>query len=187
MFFTEVEGFGPIVIKNYNRGGVLGKLIKRYYCGVGKKRPQVEFEILSEVREKGVSAPEPLGFVTKGGVIYRGALILKEIEEHENLAELSLSEGGEEKAEGVMKEFTKYVSLLIEEGIRHVDLHPGNVLIDSGGKVFLIDFDKAHHFTGTKNKLRDYYLCRWRRAVLKHNLPEFLSELMCIGIRRNYV
>jgi 3-deoxy-D-manno-octulosonic acid kinase len=78
------------------------------------------------------------------------------------------------------------VVLLINQQILHVDLHPGNVLVDADGKVFLLDFDKAQKVAGKRNKLRDYYLCRWRRAVIKYNLPEVLSEMFALTLLRNF-
>jgi 3-deoxy-D-manno-octulosonic acid kinase len=80
----------------------------------------------------------------------------------------------------------KQLYLLIEEGIYHVDLHPGNVLVDNNHNVYVIDFDKARCWTGPKNELRDLYLHRWRRAVIKHNLPETLSEIACLHLRYNF-
>ena len=59
-------------------------------------------------------------------------------------------------------------------------------MLDDEGKVYVLDFDKAVRFSGNKNALRDKYVCRWRRAVIKHKLPETLSELMCIGLRKNF-
>ena len=70
--------------------------------------------------------------------------------------------------------------------ILHVDLHLGNVLVDSNSRVYLIDFDKARYSIQNKDKLRDKYLRRWRRAVIKHRLPEKLSDLMHSCLRENY-
>jgi aminoglycoside phosphotransferase (APT) family kinase protein len=106
--------------------------------------------------------------------------------------------------------------MLILNGIKHVDLHPGNVLVDGTGQVFLLDFDKAFFILNDENspfllslkeqahapdsqnmlssreimrevlflrRLRDFYLRRWRRAVIKHGLPDYVSETMCLRLR----
>jgi 3-deoxy-D-manno-octulosonic acid kinase len=65
-----------------------------------------------------------------------------------------------------------------------VDLHPGNVLVDSNSRVYLIDFDKARYSYLNKDKLRVKYISRWRRAVIKHRLPESLWEMMSSELRK---
>lgn len=57
----------------------------------------------------------------------------------------------------------------------------GNVLVYPEQSVYLIDFDKARHFKGSASDLRKAYICRWRRAVIKHGLPEVLSEYVSAG------
>ena len=42
------------------------------------------------------------------------------------------------------------ISRLIDHGIWHVDLHPGNVVIDQNDRVFLLDFDKGSLHQGNK-------------------------------------
>ena len=60
------------------------------------------------------------------------------------------------------------------------------MLVDHEDQVYLVDFDKAKRFSGPLNELRDHYLCRWRRAVIKHELPETLSEMMSADLRQNF-
>jgi predicted unusual protein kinase regulating ubiquinone biosynthesis (AarF/ABC1/UbiB family) len=65
---------------------------------------------------------------------------------------------------------------LAENRILHVDLHPGNILVDTRPQVYIIDFDKAVTTAYHSSKLRQRYIRRWRRAVIKHELPLFLHE-----------
>lgn len=179
----EVQGIGQVVVKHYMRGGLLGKFVGRRYLRNGMTRCEGEFNLLQVARSAGISVPEPVAFISQGALWYRAWLVTKEIKDEQSLAELSLSD--EEHARDFMEEVVKQVTLLIERGIWHVDLHPGNILIDSSSKVYLLDFDKARCVSQDRNELRDRYICRWRRAVIKHKLPEILSELMCLGLRRN--
>lgn len=179
-----IEDVGPIIVKHYRRGGILRFVNSQRYLRGLRLRPQVEFELLEQVRSVGISTPEPIGYVRQGSIFYKGWLLIKEIEHQQSLAEISLSDP--ERAERLMAKFNQQVVRLIENNIYHVDLHAGNILVDHDDNVFLIDFDKARGFKGRRNKLRDFYLCRWRRAVIKHKLPEFLSELFCVGIRRDF-
>jgi 3-deoxy-D-manno-octulosonic acid kinase len=72
---------------------------------------------------------------------------------------------------------------LIQNDILHVDLHPGNVVVDATGKVYLLDFDKGTVYDGSRQKLINRYLSRWQRAVNKHGLPKMLTEMMQNGLK----
>jgi 3-deoxy-D-manno-octulosonic acid kinase len=159
-------------------------MVKRRYLKWGKTRCQIEYELLQKVRNLGVSAPEPIAYASQGSLFYKGWLVTREIKQQQTLAELSCAD--EEHAQVVMKEVIDQVSILINNNIFHLDLHPGNVLVDSGDRVFLLDFDKGCLSRQNKNKLRDHYLRRWRRAVIKHQLPEIISEMIYTGLHKNY-
>jgi len=181
---TQLEGIGSVVIKYYTRGGLVRYLIKRRYLKWGKTRCQIEYELLQKVSSLGVRTPEPIAYAYRGILFYEGWLVTREVKDKQTLAELSCVD--EEHARILMKDVVHQVSTLIENNIFHVDLHPGNVLVDSGDRVFLIDFDKAHIAREGKNKLRNHYLSRWRRAVIKHQLPEMLWKRLSAGLGKNY-
>lgn len=180
---AEINQIGRIVLKQYTRGGMLQAFVRSRYVRSGKTRAQAEFELLKSI-EQYVNVPESLGWIEKGSVFYQNWLISREILSERNLAEVSAT--NEELAVEVMEQVNRQVSELIDRQIKHIDLHPGNVLLDKSDKAYLIDFDRAERFSGRKNVLRDYYLCRWRRAVIKHQLPESLSEMFCVGMRKNF-
>jgi len=182
--YARLASIGPVVIKHYKRGGALRYVNSRHYLRCGALRPETEFRLLSRVREFGLRAPEPVAFAEQGRLLYKGWLLTKEIENQQTLAEISLAD--EERLARVMRKFVAQVALLVQHRIYHVDLHPGNVLVDAEDNVYLLDFDKARLFKHSKNRLRDRYLCRWRRAVIKHKLPEVASELLCVELRKNY-
>ncbi len=177
----ETEGLGRIVVKHYSRGGWLRHVVESLYLRCGKSRSEIEFEMLTRARAVGVSVPEPLVWADQGKFFYRAWLVTREIENKESLAELSLR--NEDEAIAVLEKFTRQLNLLIEAGIFHVDLHPGNVILDPQGKVFILDFDKAEIFQGSADALRERYVRRWRRAVLKHELPESIAEHMSFQIK----
>lgn len=178
---------GDIVLKEYRRGGFLGKIFHSLHCKTGKNRPEEEFKFLQVVRSLGVHAPEPVfwvieSFLGKGALLYRGFLGSKLVKHRGSIASLS-SEDISLVSLGLTS-FIKQLEILIKHKIYHLDLHPGNVLLCADGEAVVIDFDKANHFEGSEVKLRERYLRRWRRAVLKHDLPPFLTEVVCSAIRR---
>ncbi len=172
---ARLEGIGSVVIKYYRRGGIIRYLIKQRYLKCGKTRCQIEYELLQKVRSLGINAPEPVAFAYRGRLFYQCWLVTREIKNHQTLAQISRS--NEEQARMAMKAVVKQVSMLIKNNILHVDLHPGNVIVDNQNQVYLLDFDKGGVFPGDKNALRTRYLRRWNRAIQKHGLPEMLSKV----------
>lgn len=173
---AEIEGIGPVAVKHYFRGGIIRFFNKQRYLKLGKTRGQIEYEIIQKARDIGVAAPEPLVYAFKGFPFYRAWLVTRKINIHQSLADLSISDV--KHACMVMKNVIEQLSLLISYRILHVDLHPGNVVIDTSSKAHFVDFDKARIFHGTEQKLIHRYILRWKRAVVKHNLPDTLWEMM---------
>jgi 3-deoxy-D-manno-octulosonic acid kinase len=168
------------VIKHYLRGGIIHLFNKQYYLRTQGLRCRKEYELFRLVRNLGVNAPEPLVFVYSGLVFYRAWLITREIQGARSLAEISINDS--ERAKSVMAALINQVEILIDNNILHVDLHPGNVLVDDDDKIYIIDFDKAKTGIKNKDKLLNRYLRRWGRAVKKHRLPTWLHETMAEGL-----
>lgn len=179
----QLETLGPIVVKHYKRGGLLGRLVRHRYLKWGKSRSQLEFELLHTALDLGINVPEPMLYASRGRLIYRAWLVTREIETPQSLARLSLDD--ELRTRQVMASVIGQISRLIDNRIMHVDLHPGNIVVDRKDRVFLLDFDKGKIYRGFKTKLRDRYIKRWQRAVSKHGLPEYLTEMLRSGLNLN--
>lgn len=175
----DLEGVGPVVVKHYSRGGLVRHIVKRYYVRWGPTRSESEFRLLERVRALGVNAPEPIAHASDGALFYRAWLVTREIQGHRTLAEIARQD--EDLAARLVDDVARQIGILIKSGIFHVDLHPGNVLVDREGRVFIVDFDKADE--AGKPNLRDQYIVRWRRAVIKHHLPDLLSEAISLRLR----
>lgn len=173
---TSLEGIGPVVIKHYARGGLVRHVMKSHYLKIGKSRSQREYEFLQRMSRIGLNVPEPILFAHKGTLFYKAWLVTRRINHARSLANLSIED--EKHASALMLGIADQVSILIENNILHIDFHPGNVLVDDHDRVFIVDFDRASVFRGSRNRLRDRYLNRWRRAVIKHELPNSLQEVM---------
>lgn len=173
----NLEGIGPVVIKHYMRGGLLGSFVKHFYVNLGKPRSRIEYEQMEKARSVGINAPEPICFAFKGKAFYTAWLVTREIENQQSLARLSMMDT--ESAISAVKKLAPQIFLLADNRIYHKDLHPGNVLVDRNNRVYLIDFDKAGVFRGDKKALLKKYIDRWGRAVTKHNLPKGIYDTMC--------
>jgi 3-deoxy-D-manno-octulosonic acid kinase len=178
---AQLEGIGWVVIKHYTRGGFIRYIVKRNYIKCGKTRSQLEYQALQNAARLGVNVPEPIAYAYHGNLFYRAWLVTREIPQQNTLAELSKID--EMQTRIAMKEVVNQIETLIRNNIHHADLHPGNILVNNTGRVFILDFDKSSISRGSRNKLRDRYLRRWRRAVSKHRLPGMLSEMMRTGLQ----
>lgn len=172
----QLDGIGSVVIKHYRRGGLLRHLVKRRYLKFGKTRARREFELLNTAGTLGISVPQPVAYAHKGRLFYQAWLATRAIGESMSLAGLSLQD--EAQAHRAVPLIADQIGLLIRNRVLHVDLHPGNVVVDAGGRVYLLDFDKGHFYRGSREKLKRRYIARWRRAVVKHRLPQFLAEML---------
>lgn len=178
----NIDGIGSIVVKPYARGGLMRFLLKRKYLKLGATRCRREFDLLQAVRNLGVNAPEPIAFAYRGRPLYRAWLITRQITQSITLARLASQDIT--RAQAVMPSVIKQISILIQNGIAHPDLHPGNVVVDNESRIFLVDFDKGYTFSGKKKKLYLRYLSRWQRAILRHQLPIVLYDMLQTGLSK---
>lgn len=173
--YAVLPDAGSVVIKAYKRGGLISWINKDRYLKIGRLRSQREFDFLIAAEKAGVSVPEPVAYASTGSFLYKAWLITKQIKGHCTFA--WLCRRNPKKARVLIPEISRNINSLIKSRIHHVDLHPGNVLVDKDNTVFIIDFDKACQYSKDENSLVKEYQNRWTRAVHKYKLPESLSAL----------
>lgn len=169
----ELPGVGRVVIKPYHRGGMLRRINRRTYIGIGRSRGEAEFQLLEFVRRLGINAPEPVAFASRGHLLYHAWLVTRELPDVCSLSAKSLAAPRE--AAALIPRIAEQIRRLVGGGIHHVDLHPGNVLVDAEDRIYIIDFDKAKTRREPQARLSRRYCRRWRRAVAKHGLPAELD------------
>jgi 3-deoxy-D-manno-octulosonic acid kinase len=179
---TVIKDIGPVVIKQYLRGGLMRFVLKNRYVKCGKTRSQVEYEIMQKLRRLGLRTPEPVAYAYRGFPLYSAWLITRKIETARTLAELSRQDV--QRVPGVMGKVLAQIDQLVECGFMHVDLHPGNILVDGDDNIFILDFDKGYWSSAQRENLCDTYCKRWQRAVSKHRLPKILKDMMQVGPKK---
>lgn len=172
---TNLDGIGSVIIKHYTRGGLISCFNKNRYFFSRKTRGELEFNALIDAIRAGVNVPEPVLFASKGGVFYKAWLVTREVKNSKNFMDFCIND--KEKAIGLLQPICENIGKLIVSSIYHIDLHPGNIIINQFNKPYILDFDKACRFSGDKKKLAKKYTKRWQRAVRKYKLPEELSDV----------
>ena len=168
----ELKNVGAVAVKFYRRGGMVRHITSAHYLRIGKPRSRVEFDMLEQAADLGVSTLRPVAYAYRGIFFYRNWLVTHAVASPRTLVEVALNEPS--TAADLMPLVTDQIRLLIRRRILHVDLHPGNVLIGGDGKVVLIDFDRAGVSGRSAAALAKRYVNRWQRAMDKYNLPNSL-------------
>lgn len=172
---ADIDSLGSIVVKHYTRGGFVFFLNKNRYLFSSKSRSQLEFNFLLDAMKAGVSVPKPIAYSNTDSLFYKAWLMTKEIKNSKNFVELCLDE--KDKAVSILPLICENINKLILNSIHHVDLHPGNIIVNELDKPFILDFDKACYFSGDKKQLIEKYKARWQRAINKYKLPDELLHL----------
>lgn len=175
-----LDDIGQVAIKHYRRGGLASHLIEQKYVNLGKPRSQREYNFLKHVRKIGINAPEPIAYAYRGRLFYSGWLITRHITPSIALSRLGHTDP--QRAQQALESVVQQVKRLIQHKILHVDLHPGNIIVDDKDRAYLVDFDKASIFSGSQDRLRKRYLKRWDRAIRKHHLAVALSHKIHRGL-----
>jgi len=131
------------VLRHYHRGGLMTNLTDDLYIWTGLERTRafLEWHLLLELRARGLPVPQPIAArIQRRGVGYRADIITDYIEDTQSLAtrvtQGSLSADEWNSIGRMLQRFHQY-------GVYHSDLTAHNILIDTDGRVFLLDFDKG--------------------------------------------
>ena len=141
---VAIDGMlGPVVLKIYHRGGFARRVsLSRYlYLGAQRTRGFHEWLITQKLWQAGLPVAEPLtAYFQRSGLSYRAALISRQIERTQTLADharsLELDHDGWQRIGRLLGRFAAF-------GLHHPDLNARNILIDANEELWWIDFDRA--------------------------------------------
>ncbi|HDP25097.1 MAG TPA: hypothetical protein ENN34_06610 [Deltaproteobacteria bacterium] len=136
----EKQGSTEYFCKVYDASDFLSRMRNRFFPKTLK-----EADMLGRLKEKGLPVPEIQGHMLHAGA---SALITRAIEPAQSLWEVDPSIRGT-----IMLEMAV---LLLKHGFSHRDMHPGNIILDSSGRAFLIDAYEisAHGRIGKREIIR---------------------------------
>lgn len=187
------------IVKSFFRGGLIRRLIENkflhlHFCNNTlclKYRPFGELKILEDLSAQGIPVPKPLAAYVKASclnLLYQGAIATEEIEDIKNF--LSIIKEFKKTNESFLNqeiniiatEAGKIAKRIFDMGIFHVDLHLGNVLIDSQKNIFIIDFDRATHFEeNQKAAVYKKMILRWLKSCKKYGMEEIAGHSFIEG------
>ncbi len=134
---------GQAVLKQYYRGGKASLISHSSYLYLGTDRVRSirEWQITNTLWQAGLPVPEPLAaWFERRGIRYRAALITREIEDTQTLADYA---GHTETDPALWHSVGQIIHRFAAFGLFHPDLNANNILINGRGQLWLIDFDKS--------------------------------------------
>lgn len=130
-------------LRQCRRGGLIARLSRDLYVWAGEHRVRAfaEWRLLELMAQRGLPVPQPVAArYRRAGLFYRCDLITRRIIGAEPLSALlqrgSLPEPWWRAIGGV-------IARLHAAGVDHADLNAHNILVDGGGFVSVIDFDRG--------------------------------------------
>lgn len=186
-FFVQHQG-RDFVLRHYQRGGFISKISNDKYIWLGLwfSRPWREWNLLIKMLKKGLPVPTPAAMkVERKGLLYSADIMMHRIPNSRTLMQILMTE---ELAEGHWIAIGSVIRRFHEEGIYHSDLNANNIMLDEGGRCFLIDFDRC----GTRKpklKWQQENLSRLKRSLNKFSINEdifYFSEMNWRSLLRGY-
>ena len=140
-------------VRKFARGGrILPTLLGDRYLNIGSSRPFHETRVSEEARGRGVPTPRVMAAgVYSEGIFYRGDLVTEFIPNASDLVEALFDNrrkgaGGAGERLDALAASGDLVRVMARAGLRHGDLHAGNILLQWEGaapRAFILDLDLA--------------------------------------------
>lgn len=167
--------FGRAVLRHYLRGGWMAKLRREGFLwpGANKVRSFSEFRLLRELSRLGLPVPRPYAAqYRRDGLRYHAAILLERIDNVRSLAERAAVAG----YDAPWEETGRLIARFHRVGLDHADLNAHNILFDSQGHGWLIDFDRGQ-LRIPATAWREKNLARLKRSLFKLRGARSIQEI----------
>ena len=157
--------FGAAVLRRYLRGGMAAKLSRDRYLWQGEKRVRsfAEYHLTETLRRLGLPVPRPLAAgYEREGAFYRAAILIERLPDVRTFAERIAAEG----SRAPWADAGRLVARFHRAGLDHADLNADNILFDTSGQGWLIDFDRGR-LRKPRATWRENNLARLLRSLQK--------------------
>lgn len=137
-----LRGGKVVYVRHYLRGGLVRFFSKDLYL-LRPPRPLLELEATETARAAGCRVPIVHAVaIEETGPFYRGWIVTSAIEGARSYIDEYAQADADARA-GLLGAAGEAIRSLHDAGVYHPDLNGHNLLIDSAGKVAIIDFDRA--------------------------------------------
>jgi len=164
-FFVQHDEV-QLVLRHYLRGGMMRHLSRDQYWfqGLEATRSFAEFTLLADLSKRGFAVPKPAAAqIVRQGLRYRADLLTHKIPKAQDLVQaLQAAQSAD-----FYLQLAEFIAGFHKQGVFHADLNIQNILQDSEGKFWLIDFDRAQLRTPDST---------WQQANLKRLKRSFEKE-----------
>ena len=133
-------GEGDAFLRHYLRGGLAARLSRdgHLWRGLNHVRSFAEFRLMRALRAKKLPVPMPFAaWYRREGLQYRAAILMQRLPGVQSLAALAMQDGPPWEAAGQL------VARFHRVGLDHADLNAHNLLFDTQGQGWMIDFDRS--------------------------------------------
>jgi 3-deoxy-D-manno-octulosonic acid kinase len=164
-----VTPVGTCALRHYRRGGLVARLIADRYLWTGAERTRAfrEFRLLATLADAGLPVAQPVAArYVRTGPWYRADLLTRRIE---NARTLARQLGDEAATATLAARVGQTIACFHAGGAWHADLNANNIMIDSAGTVWLIDFDRGR-LRRPQATWQQANLARLRRSLAKLGL-----------------
>lgn len=154
------------VLRQFRRGGIVQRLVQARYLWLGERRTRgfAEWRMLARLHDAGLPVPRPVAarYRRVGRCCYTAELITRRLPDSRTLRELY---GDDEVPPQVWGRVGAVVRQVHDAGVFHADLNAGNLLVEPGGAVHVLDFDQAR--LRPPGRWCERNLARLRRSLQK--------------------
>ena len=156
------------VLRHYYRGGLMARLSRDLFLAqpVERSRAMREFTLLAQLRAQGLPVPRACAAChTRYGIGYRADILLERIPDATDVARMLHTQRAVTTEE--WRVLGHAVRQLHDAQVYHADLNCHNLMLDSRGKAWVVDFDKCEVRVGEKWKPEN--LARLLRSLRKES------------------
>ena len=159
------DGQRGYLLRHYYRGGWMAKISRDLFLAqpITRTRAMREFSLLTQLRARGLPVPRPCAARHTGvrAGWYRADILVEKIPDASDLAEIARKRRA--ITPGEWRVLGGAVRRLHDEQVNHADLNCHNLMLDTRGKAWIVDFDKCEFRPGEG----------WKQ----HNLDRLLRSL----------
>ena len=155
-----------MVLRHYHRGGAISNILYDQYLYLGQNlsRPWREFNLLNKLGAMRLPVPAPVAArIVRKGLLYRADIITHRIKQARNFAQIIEQD---DLNQGYWVALGSLIKRFHQKGVYHADLNANNILLDEGGRFYLIDFDKSN-IRSINAKWQNENLDRLKRSLEK--------------------